>query len=196
MGAPGAIDPLSGRPVRVYPDAMRALKTLLIAGALAAALPAQQNDFAGIVVRVDGITPVPNMARSLCGDTFSCTPLTIAGVRGDTVQFFVTGTFNDPYILFATLDTNNVGCVPLMVTNLVNNLILLPGPTLFTLSVGLTSVSDNGRCNGGANPLTSLFTIPMSIQPGSFAMQAIAGSPLSSGGMGFSFTRAVVVSWQ
>ena len=103
---------------------------------------------------------------------------------------------NDPYILIGSLDPNNIGCAPLMLPGLVNNLILLPGPGLFTLSIGFTSVSDNGRCNGGANPLTTLFTIPTSLPPGSFAMQGVAGTPLSGGGTGFAFTRAVLVNFQ
>jgi hypothetical protein len=156
---------------------------------------AQANDWAGISIQCDGVTPPFNGARDIsCGSAFSCTPLPLAGLRGDTVRFFVMGTFNGLYVLAASFDANGLGCVNLGLPFLVNSLILPPG-NFVSAAVGLCTVPDNGRCNGGASPSTVLFTIPTFLPPGSLAFQAAVESPLTGGGTGLALSRAVALTY-
>lgn len=83
-----------------------------------------------------------------------------------------------------------LGCTQLGLPFLANSLVLPPGG-LLTAAVALCSVPDNGRCNGGATPLTVLFTIPTNIPPGTLALQAAVSAPLSTGGIGLALTQAV-----
>lgn len=166
--------------------------------ALAAAAAAQQpaNDYAGISMTASGVSPATNRVSTYppCGLPFDCNPRVLQAQGGDALSFFVMGTFNGLYILAASLDTATPVCLPLGVPGLANDLVWLPGPTLLTLSVGVCSVPDNGRCNGGASVTTPLFTIPPAMQ-GSVGFQAIVGAPLSAGGLGFAFTHAVQVNF-
>lgn len=81
------------------------LAVLLLAVGLSPALTAQSNDYAGISVTATGVTPPPNTVGSYptCGSPFSCTPLTLNAQAGDTVRFFVMGTFNGLAVLAGTL---------------------------------------------------------------------------------------------
>jgi hypothetical protein len=156
---------------------------------------AQANDWAGISIQCDGVTPPFNAARDVtCGSAFSCAPLPLIGQRGDTVRYFLTGTFNGLYVLAASVDTNGLGCVNLGLPFLVNSLILPPA-SLVSLAVGFCTVSDNGRCNGGATPSTVLFTIPTNLPPGSIAFQGAVEAPLSAGGTGLALTRAIALTY-
>jgi len=159
----------------------------------AAQLPG--NDYAGISMTASGVSPATNRVTTFppCGLAFDCTPRLLQAQGGDALSFFVMGATNGIYILAASLDTTAV-CLPLGVPGLVNNLVWLPGPTLLTLSVGVLSVPDNGRCNGAASPTTPLFTIPPAMQ-GSIGFQAIVSAPLSAGGLGFALTHAVQVNF-
>jgi hypothetical protein len=170
---------------------------ILLASLLATAVPAlaQANDWGGISIRCSGVTTPGNVAQSIaCGAAFSCTPLPLAGLRGDTVTYFVMSTFNGFYVLAGSVDTGNLGCLSLGIPDLANSLVLPPG-TIVSLAVGVCTVPDNGRCNGGASPSTTLFQIPAGIPPGAIAFQAAVTSPLSVGGVGLAFTPAVLLTY-
>ncbi|MCA8977373.1 MAG: hypothetical protein KDC98_21805 [Planctomycetes bacterium] len=169
---------------------MRFLSTLFVL-AISSPLSAQANDWAGISVTCQGSATAS--ARDIaCGSQFSCTTLPVTCLRGDTVSYFVMGQLNGFYALLGTVDIAGLGCVNLGVPGLVNSLIL-PGGSLVPLAVGVCSVPDNGRCNGGASPFTLAFTIPAALPPGALALQAVASCPWSGGGNGLAFTRAVEV---
>lgn len=161
--------------------------------AFAQTSPAQANNWAGFSVNASG----GNFARDIaCGSTFSCTPMPLAAQRGETIDCFVMGELNGIYFVVGSFDVANTGCVNLGIPDIANELILSPTPSaLETFLVGLCSRSDNGRCNGGASPITTLFTIPTGIPPGAIVLQAIAASPLSSGARGLAFTRAVTLTY-
>lgn len=163
---------------------------LLLSLALAAPLPAQANDYAGLRVFSGSVgAPTP----LTCGTPFTCAPFTFTAPSGGSVNAIVTGTLNGVYALAASFDTASLGCLPLPFTGLVNSL-ALPPFSMFTVVAGTTAVPDNGRCNGGFAAI-SLGTIPPGLPPGSVAFQAIAETPLSSGGTGFALTHAVVMSF-
>jgi len=157
---------------------------------------AQATDYAGIVMSSTGSSPLSNRVGTYppCGTPFSCTPLQLNGLAGDNVSFFVMGTTNGLAILVGSLDTSQPSCVPLGIPGLVNSLVWVPGPNLFTLFVGVCSVPDNGRCNGGATPSTILFQIPSGLS-GSVGFQALVEAPLSVGGTGFALTHAVTLTF-
>ncbi|MBK8099388.1 MAG: hypothetical protein IPK26_19950 [Planctomycetes bacterium] len=160
-----------------------------------AMLTAQAPDYAGISVSSTGVSPLNNRVSSYppCGTPFTCTPMTLTGQAGDSVSFFVMGTMNGVCVLLGSIDTTP-NCIPLGIPGLVNNLVWLPGPGLITLFVGVCTVPDNGRCNGGATPTTQLFQIPAGLT-GSIGLQAIANAPLSGGGTGLAFSNAVQLNF-
>lgn len=169
--------------------------TLLFSLLVASPALAQANDWAGIMMRCDGVTPPVNSVRNItCGNPMTCQPLMLNGAPGDTIQFFVMGTFNGFYALAASLDVGNLGCIPLAFPGLVNDLVLSPA-SVINVSAGLCTVPDNGRCNGGSTPLTMLLTIPPTIPSGQIAFQAIVSAPLSAGGVGLAFTDAVLLTF-
>jgi hypothetical protein len=90
-----------------------------------------------------------------------------------------------------SLDPNGF-CVPTGVPTIVNNLVLSPG-AMSTLFIGVATVPDNGRCNGGATPSTVLLTIPQGLH-GTLGLQALASSPLTSGN-GYALSNAVSITF-
>ena len=87
-----------------------------------------------------------------------------------------------------------MGCLQLGLPGLVNELALNPG-VLFPIVFGFTNINDNGRCNGGADTLPGLLTIPATLPPGSVVFQCAASSPLSAGGSGLAFSTPVLVNF-
>lgn len=172
---------------------MRTLTTILAALAVAAPAVSQANDWAGISIRSAGSTSASASAVS-CSTPFNCTPLALTCNRGDQIYYFVMGTHQGFYMLLASFDIPNLGCLPLGVPLLANSLILSPG-AFAVVATGVCTVPDNGRCNGGASPSTLLAQIPAGIPPGMIAFQALVSSPLSVGGTGLAFSPAVVVTY-
>jgi hypothetical protein len=158
-----------------------------------AALPAQHANYAGIQVSATGVSPSTNITGSYppCGLAFSCTPMPLAAQNGDTVRFFVMTTFNGLVVLAGTLDPTGF-CLPTGVPTIVNNLVLSPA-AMSTLFIGVATVPDNGRCNGGATPSTVLLTIPQGLH-GTLGLQALASSPLTSGN-GYALSNAVSITF-
>jgi len=155
-----------------------------------ATLSAQSANYAGIQVSATGVSPSTNIVGSYppCGTPFTCTPMPLNALNGDTVRFFVMSTFNGLVVLVGTLDTTNV-CLPVGVPSIVNSLVLLPG-SMITLFIGSATVPDNGRCNGGATPSTVILTIPPGLH-GSLGLQALA----SAVGSGYALSNAVRITF-
>jgi hypothetical protein len=166
---------------------------VLLALALVQPSAAQATDWAGISVNASG----GGFARDIaCGSAFSCVPMPLAAQRGETIDCFVMGDLNGTFFVVGSFDVNGTGCLGLGIPDLANQLILSPTPsTLETFAVGLCSRPDNGRCNGGASPILTLFTIPASIPPGAIVLQGLASSPLSGGSSGLAFTRAITLTY-
>lgn len=173
--------------------AMRTLTTILAALAVAAPAAAQANDWAGIQMRLTGSTTASASAVA-CGTPFTCTPLSLTGNRGDSLFHFEMGMFQGFYMLLASFDIPNLGCIPLGVPFLANSIVLSPG-SFAVVATGILTVLDNGRCNGGASPSTLLVQIPAGIPPGMIAFQAVVSSPLSVGGTGLAFSPAIVLTY-
>lgn len=173
--------------------AMRTLTTILAALAVAAPAVSQANDWAGISMRVTGSTAASASAVA-CSTPFSCTPLTLTCNRGDSLYHFEMGTYQGFFMLLASFDIPNLGCIPLGVPFLANSMILSPG-SFAVVATGILTVPDNGRCNGGASPSTLLVQIPAGIPAGMIAFQAVVSSPLSVGGTGLAFSPAIVLTY-
>ena len=128
---------------------MRTLALAVSALLAAPALLAQANDYAGLRVYTSNSAGAPTPL--VCGTPFTCTPFSFATTAGSTVTGFVSGNFNEVYIIAASVDTTTMLCLPLGVPGLVNNYALTPG-TEVIVALGICTVPDNGRCNGGASP--------------------------------------------
>jgi hypothetical protein len=170
---------------------VRPLLSLAFALGLAACLPAQANDYTGLRI-FSGIGTVGAPARLTCGTPFDCTPFTATFNQGDNVSAVLLGNLNGAYLILASADTTGF-CLPLNIPGVVNDLTLHPG-RLLVLSVGVCSLSDGGRCNGGSSGTVPLFQIPLGLT-GAVAFQALAEAPLSVGGNGFALSKGVVISF-
>lgn len=170
---------------------MRTLLATLLVLAGSAALRGQANDFAGLRI-FTGTTGAPTPL--VCGTPFSCTPHVFTATQGAQVSAVMMGRLNEVYILAASFDTVTNLCIPLGIPALVNHFALTPG-TEVVLSVGICTVSDGGRCNGGTNSVLNLFTIPFGLPPGALLFQAVLGAPLSGGGNGLALTTPVWMNY-
>lgn len=174
---------------------MNRFATLALAAALSAGTAtAQQNDFAAILVRAFGTSPSTNSVQSLCGDTFSCTPLTLTAAGGDDVWLTLMGTLNGAYAVIGSFaPASGNGCLNFGIPWLANSWMLPFAPTTLTLAMGTMTTSDRGRCNGGYVAINPILQIPSGLSGFQFTIQGVAGAPLSSGMPGFAFTRSVVI---
>lgn len=171
---------------------MRILSTTCSLLALTVGLHAQANDFSGLRVFVsNGTTGAPTPLA--CGTPFTCTPYVFTAAPNDNVGAIVMGRLNELYIVAASLDTT-LPCIDPMIPGLVNNYALVPGLDT-VVALGVASLSDSGRCNGGTSGNISLFTIPPGLPSGSVLFQAISGTPLSAGGFGFAFSIPVQMNF-
>jgi hypothetical protein len=182
----------------------RLLLPLFAAAALMSGATAQTTDFAGIVAFTkftDGT--VRDVVQSYCQNngTFDCVPLQLQGLQGDGTWVTLTGELNGAFVLFASPDTQNLQCTPLVgLPFLVNSLILPFPPTTIPVFLGTMTTPDSRGCGGGIwaqDPNIPLFTIPGTTPSGTqLALQAVVQTPISAGGSGFAFTRAVVLTVQ
>lgn len=163
--------------------------------ASATMLQAQSDDYSGLRVFEAGNLPNGAPTPLTCGTPFSCTPDQFTVPPGASLGYIVFGELGGIYILAASIDTANLGCLNLNIPGLLHNLSLNPGAVV-TLVVGTTSTDDQGRCNGGMAFVTApFFTIPPWLSPGSIAFQALSTTPLSAGGSGFAFSNTVQVNF-
>jgi hypothetical protein len=162
----------------------------------ATSLAAQANDWAGLRIFTLGVGSAPGAPATLtCGAPFSCTPASFTITQGSPVMAVTLGApLNGLYAIAASLDVANLVCLPLGLPGVVHELVLPPA-NLVTISVGVNSQSDNGRCNGGSSGALTLFTMPTGLPPGAIAFQAVQVTPLSVGGTGLALSNCVVMNY-
>ncbi|GAB4152393.1 MAG: hypothetical protein Fur0037_21180 [Planctomycetota bacterium] len=171
---------------------MKALISIAVLFVPALPLGAQANDWAGISLRVTGSTTGSASSVS-CGSAFTCTA--DAGLpEGRLAPLLRDG--NLPGVLHAARVVRRAAPRMPFARRAV------PGERLDPVAGGVDrggsgtcTVPDNGRRNGGASPSTLLLQSPLGIPPGRVAFQALVSSPLSAGGTGLAFSRAVVVTY-
>ncbi len=175
---------------------MRSITALLFSLLTGATLVhAQSDDYSGLRVFEAGNLTNGAPTPLTCGTPFSCTPDQFSVAPGAGLGYIVFGELGGLYVLVASIDTGNLGCLNFGIPGLVHNLSLNPNAVV-TLVVGTTATDDQGRCNGGMAFITQPFiTLPTWLPPGSIAFQAIATTPLSAGGSGFAFSNTVQANY-